>query len=414
MGHAMSDAVPVFSSGDDVGLYDIEGGRLNRDNFDDMMRWCAEKKISDVSIQSGEYVWGDVGGKLYRLTKKKISHPEVSDVVRNIYGDNGPGMVNSGDDLDFAYEFKVKEERLRFRVNITCGRSLGGRGFQITARTLPGQPLDIGLLDVEPAILENFRPPQGLNLITGPTGSGKSTLLSSLIRWHCEKPESSEKILEYSRPVEYVYDGLDFPRSFVHQVGVGDHLRPRSDDTEAESVWAYSVRNALRRAPDIIIIGEARDKATIQGCVEAALTGHLVMSTMHTIGVPETIRRAVMPFSVAERHSIAIDLLESLNLVVTQLLLPKLGGGRVACREYVVFDAKVRAALVGQEPDSWPSKLREIMSQGWASSVTMAQSSEKLLTSGHISNETYEWISSRTSRESRLARAAMGRSSLAL
>lgn len=396
----------VFASGKALPQYDLDGGRLNRDNFDDLMTWCAENKISDISIQSGEYIWGDVGGTITKITKKKISHPEVSEIVRSIYGDNGPGMVNSGEDLDFAYEFKNSDGRLRFRINITCGRTIGGRGFQITARTLPSQPLDIGLLSVEPAILENFRPPQGLNLITGPTGSGKSTLLSSLVRWHCEKPNASEKILEYSKPIEYVYDGLDFPSSFIHQVNVGDHLHAKTDEADSNSIWAYCVRNALRRAPDIIIIGEARDKATIQGCIEAALTGHLVMSTMHTIGVPETIRRAIMPFSAQEKSGIAVDLLESLNLVVTQLLLPRVGGGRIACREYIIFDAKVRANLINQDIDLWPAKLREIMTQGWAQSATMAESADKLLRGGLISKETHEWIASRTSRESKIARIA--------
>lgn len=389
-------------------IFSIDGGRLSRDTFDELLCWCADRKVSDISVQSGEHVWADIGGALIRVTAKRISHPEVSDIVRNIYGDNGPGMVNSGEDLDFAYEFKSEKRRMRFRVNVTCGRMQGGRGFQLTARTLPSQPLDISLLNVEPEILENLRPPQGLNLITGPTGSGKSTLLSSLVRWRCEQAGVSEKVLEYSRPVEYVYDGLNFPGSFIHQVDVGDHLRNRSDDDGGESIWAYCVRNAMRRAPDIILIGEARDRSTIQGCIEASLTGHLVMSTMHTIGVPETIRRAMMPFSQSERHGIAIDLLECLNLVVTQLLLPRQGGGKIACREFMVFDRKVRASLVRLEPDDWPAKLREMMTERQVVGTTMADSARALFDGGAITDDTYDWISSRTSRESQVVRQAIG------
>src|SRR5690606_26921321 len=127
------------------------------------------------------------------------------------------------------------------------------------------QPIELEKLGIEPAIVANVRPPQGLNLITGPTGSGKSTLLSSIVRYICENPDADEKIIEYSRPIEYVYDGLNFPASFVFQSEIGKHLRPKDERGGGEdSEWAYAVRNALRRAPDIILLGEARDRATIQ------------------------------------------------------------------------------------------------------------------------------------------------------
>lgn len=397
----------IFARGFDGGTFHIEGGRLNREGFDDLLCWCKDKKVSDITVQSGEHVWGDVGGMLCRMTEKKITHPEIQEILRGIYGDNGPGIVNSGDDLDFAYEFKLRDQRMRFRINVTCGRMIGGRGFQITARSLPSRPLDISLLDVEPDIMDNFRSPQGLNLITGPTGSGKSTLLSSLISWHCQKENVYEKVLEYSRPVEYVYDGLNFPGSFIHQVDVGDHLRSRNIGDGDESAWAYCVRNALRRAPDIIVIGEARDKATIQGCTEASLTGHMVMSTMHTIGVADTIRRAIKPFSASEKNSVAADLLECLNLVVTQLLLPRKGGGRIACREYVVFDRKIRTTLIGLDPDDWPTKLRDMMAERRVVGLSMADSARKLLEADKITPEIFEWIASRASGESKIIRDAI-------
>ena len=395
-----------FARGHDGALFEISGGRLSHDEFDDLLIWCADRKVSDISVQSGDHVWAEVGGSLVRVTRRRITHPEVSAIVRSIYGDNGPGMVNSGEDLDFAYEFKLPTRRMRFRINVTCGRMIGGRGFQITARTLPSKPLRIEEIGMEPEILENLRPPQGLNLVTGPTGSGKSTTLSSLVRWRCEQPGANEKVLEYSRPVEYVYDNLVLPNSFIHQVDAGDHLHSRSGDTE-ESVWAYCVRNALRRKPTLILIGEARDRATIQGCIEAALTGHLVMSTMHTIGVPETVRRAMMPFSALERRGIAVDLLECLNLIVTQLLLPRAGGGKVACREYMVVDRKVRAALMGADPDEWPARLRTMLNERRVTGSTMAASAQTLLGRDLITPETYEWIAARTSSESKVVREAI-------
>ena len=248
-----------------------------------------------------------------------------------------------------------------------------------------------------------------MNLITGPTGSGKSTLLSSLVRWRCEQKGVDEKIVEYSAPIEYVYDGLDFPDSHIFQAEPGDHLRPTElQMEEGGSLWSQCVTNALRRAPKIIIIGEARDKATLENCVKASLTGHLVMSTMHTIGVPESIRMAMMRFPGSERRAIAADLLETLNLVVTQLLLPQVGGGKVGCREFLVFDRKVRTALVGLDPDKWPAKLREMLTARQVVGRSMADSARTLLTEGRITPEIYEWIAARTSAESKVTRTVMG------
>src|SRR5690606_24879411 len=173
-------------------------------------------------------------------------------------------------------------------------------------------PISVDRLIVEKPILVNFRPAQGLVLVSSPTGSGKSTLLSSGIRMLVERPDGNEKVLEYSAPIEYVYDGVDMPSSIVHQTHAGRDLRPRGiEGGDEQSIFAYCIRNALRRKPTIIVVGEARDKATIEAAVMAGLTGHLVMTTMHTIGVGETLRRAVMPFPDDSRRSMAVDIMES-------------------------------------------------------------------------------------------------------
>ena len=201
---------------------------------------------------------------------------------------------------------------------------------QITITKLPEIPPTINDLGIEQEIIDNFRPKDGMVLVTGPTGSGKSTLLSAGIRMIVEEPDANEKILEYSKPIEYVYDKVDMPSSVVFQTEVGRHLRPRSSDGhDEESEFAHCVRNALRRKPTVILIGEARDKATISSAVEAALTGHVLYSTMHTIGVAETLRRCyALPRD--ERQSIAIDIMETMRLVVTQTLLPKVEAVKLA------------------------------------------------------------------------------------
>jgi defect-in-organelle-trafficking protein DotB len=391
-------------------MFEFEG-RLDQDIFDRMLLWATDQKTSDIKVQSGKQVRCHIAGRWRKITRRPLNHPEVEDVVRFIYGENGPGEVNSGHDLDPSYEVRNLDGkgRKRYRVNITACRMIGGTGFQLTLRTLPSQPIDIKLLGIEPEIMENLRPPQGLNLVTGPTGSGKSTLLSSAIRYLCEDPARSEEVLEYSRPIEYVYDGLNFPFSEVTQLEVGKDLRQKVEPgEEMMGAWAYAVRNALRRAPDIAIIGEARDKATIEGCVQLAMTGHLVWSTMHTIGVPETISRAIMPFPGSERRALASDLLNCLNLICTQLLVDRVGGGKVGCREYMLFDQKVKAALFNLDPDDWANRLREMLKDRSVVGSSMADSAKKLMLEGTISADTYEWIASRTAAESRLVREAVG------
>lgn len=410
----------LFSRGNPDAHFDLQGS-LDEHELKRLLIWCVKNKVSDITIQSGEPVWCDIGGEKERVTRKVITHPEVTRICQIIYGDNAPAELNQGTDLDPAFE--VKEEvaipgklerkrliaRWRFRVNITSGRMIGGDSYSLTIRTLPSQPIEVSKLGIEPDILKYMRPAQGMNLFTGPTGSGKSTLMSSVLRYLCEKTYdngrvASEKVLEYASPIEFVYDGLQFPKSVIHQSEVGKHIISQE---KGISNWAWCVRNALRRKPDIISIGEARDRDTIKGCIALSNTGHLVMTTMHTIGVAETIRRAVIEFPPEEQRSVAADLLDVLNLVVTQLLIPRKGGGKIGCREYMVFDKKARSALQGLEPELWPGRIRELLFSKQVIGCSMADSARNLLEIGEITPETFEWISNRSSNESKLVRTAI-------
>lgn len=387
----------VFATGHDGSTFEI-GSFLTRDVFDDMLVWASNKKASDTTLQSGLPVVSEIAGMLIQITNRPISHAEIDDIVRYVYGENGPAELASGFDLDPSHEVRIYGEMKRFRINITGGRSLeGNKGIQMTIRSLPAEPIHVSKLNVEQAILDNFRPAQGLVLVTGPTGSGKSTLLSSCIRMIVEQPEANEKILEYSAPIEYVYDGLDMPSSIVHQTHAGRDLRPRGVEAgDEQSIFAYCVRNALRRKPTIIIVGEARDRATIEASVEAGLTGHLVYTTMHTIGVGETLRRAVMPFPDSVRAAMAVDIMESLRMIVSQLLLPRKGGGKVGCREYMVFSRDAREAFLKEPIDNWPRVARRLLAEERVLGQTMSEGALNLLWEDLIDEETYELIAGRS------------------
>lgn len=396
----MGNMKPEAGNSHFAGLHDgsaLDFPYLGIPEFDELLIWASDKKASDVTIQPDIPAMADIGGRIVPITRKPISPPEIDNIVRHVYGENGPAEVMGGGDLDPSYEVRIpKVGTLRYRVNVTGGRMIGGKGVQITIRALPSTPIEIDKLGIEPGIVKNVRPEQGLILVTGPTGSGKSTMLSSVIRMLVERQDGNEKVLEYSAPIEYVYDGIAMPSSIVHQTHAGRDLRPRGvEGGDERSIFAYCVRNALRRKPTIIVIGEARDRATIEAVVEAGLTGHLVFSTMHTIGVAETLRRAVMPFPDDARRSMAVDIMESLRMVVSQLLLPKIGGGKVGCREFMVFGREVREEFLKEEVDRWPRLARRLLAEERAVGRTMSKSALDLLGRGLIDEATYERVAAR-------------------
>lgn len=395
MSDTAQEPITPFAGLHDGSVFDC-GTRFGPDEFDAMLSWGEERKVSDVTLQPDTPAMADIGGRLVPITTKPLTSDEIEEIVRYVYGKNGPAEVMGGFDLDPSHEIRLRGYGMkRYRVNVTGGRMVGGKGMQVTVRALPGSPIDYRQLGVEPEIVANIRPEQGLILFTGPTGSGKSTLQASMIRKMVEDPNGNEKVLEYSSPIEFVYDDVRMPSSVVFQTHAGRDLRPRSPDYDERLIFSHCVRNAMRRKPTIIVIGEARDKATIEAAVEAGLTGHLVFSTMHTIGVGETLRRAVMPFPDDSRRGMAVDIMESLRMIVTQLLLPRIGGGRVACREFMVFGRDVREAFLREDHDQWPRLSRRLLAEERALGRTMAQSALGLLGRGLIDEAVYERVAAR-------------------
>jgi defect-in-organelle-trafficking protein DotB len=213
-------------------------------------------------------------------------------------------------------------------------------------------------------------------LITGPTGSGKTTLLAAGCRMLIERTQGCGKMLTYEAPIEYVYDAITGPRSLVAQSEIPRHL----------PTFAAGVRNALRRKPNIILVGEARDRETVSAAIEAGQTGHLVFSTVHTIGVAATIRRMVSVFDPSERSERAFAMMETLRMVVTQALVPKVGGGRIGLREYLVFDENVREILLDQPIERWTAETQRLLVRH---GQTMEQTATKAFRDGLIDRRSY-------------------------
>lgn len=326
--------------------------RFTEETMRELLLYCVHQKASDITIQSNEPIFAEIEGRLFKVTKRKITHTEVGEMLNMIYGPNGTTQILSGRDVDTHYEIRpTRIERYRFRINASGCQVEGSEGIQITARVIPAEPPPLAALDLEPELLEAIAPFQGCVYVTGATGSGKSTLLASIIRDLVEQDEGNRKILTYESPIEFVFDAIAKPSSVVSQSEIPRHL----------PTFASGVRNALRRKPMVILVGEARDPETISAVIEAALTGHPVYTTLHSNGVTESIRRLLTSFPSDERAGRMIDILETVRLIIWQKLVPSVEGPRIALREYLVFDETVRDELLNTTPDMILRKTREML-----------------------------------------------------
>jgi defect-in-organelle-trafficking protein DotB len=361
-----------------------EPDRFTENHVDPCLLWCVKKGASDITIQSDRPIYTEIHGKLYPGTFRNVDAADMSVFLTRIYGPEALARLASGKDLDVSYEIRPdRYTRIRFRVNITAILSRGRDAAQITMRVLPSEPPTFKDLKIEEQIIDAWAPRQGLIVVTGPTGSGKTTLLAAGCRFLLERPEGCGKMLTYEAPIEYVYDAIKSPRSLVSQSEIPRHLPS----------FAHGVRNSLRRKPEVILVGEARDRETINAAIEASQTGHAVYTTTHTIGVAATIQRMLSSYEMAEREERAISLMETLRLVVTQALVPRIGGGRIGVREWMKFPDEVREKLMDMNYNEWPPEMQRMISRYGR---TMQRSAEIVFEEGIIDRRTYLLLSSST------------------
>jgi len=354
-----------------------EPDRFLEHHIDPFLLWCVKKGASDITFQSSRAVYSEIYGTLYPSTYRSLDASDMTAVLTKLYGTEALAILAGGADIDLSYEVMVDRfTRTRFRVNMTAILADGRDGVQITMRSLPSAPPTMDQLKIEPEIIKAWRPRNGLVLITGPTGSGKTTLLAAGNRMLIESLHGCGKMLTYEAPIEFTYDTISSRRSLVAQTEIPRHL----------PTFAAGVRNALRRKPEIILVGEARDRETVSAAIEAGQTGHAVYATVHTTGVASTIRRMVSIFEPSERNERAYALMETIRLIVTQTLVPKIGGGRLALREYMEFTEEIREYMLGLSFDKWPVELMRMVPKY---GKTMEKSARDALNAGLIENRYY-------------------------
>lgn len=367
----------------DAVLFPNEPTRFEGHHLAELFTHCFRTNASDITLQTGEAIFCEIQGHLHRCTRHELNQSEVSELLNELYGPNATTQIMRGDDLDTHYEVRpTRRERFRFRINATGCTVKGAQGIQITARTIPVAPPTLLDLQVPDTIIKNAAPSDGVVYVTGATGSGKSTLLASMIRNLAEEEEGHRKILTYESPIEYVFDTINMPNSVISQAEIPRHLPS----------FAAGVRNALRRKPHAILVGEARDAETIAAVLEAALTGHPTYTTLHSNGVAETIRRLVGSFPFEDREARTIDIIETVRMIIWQQLVPTVDGGRTALREYLVFDEQLRDQLLESDLSNITSTVRSLLKKH---GQTMQDELDSKFKAGIISERTHLLLSAR-------------------
>ena len=357
-----------------------EPSRFQVEAMNDLLIYCTQLGASDITIQTNEPIFAEIYGRLNRVTHRALSNNEVSEVINEIYGANGTAQLLSGTDIDTHYELRPsRSERYRFRINATACVVEGHQGIQITARVIPNEPPDLSAMGLPQRLLDAISPDQGIIYVTGATGSGKTTLLAAIIKSIVTSEQGNRKVVTYESPIEFVFDSVQKPTSIVSQSEI-----PRDLPS-----FSAGIRNALRRKPGLILVGESRDQETIAAALEAAMTGHPVYTTLHSNGVAETVRRLVTSFPYEERHGRTIDIIETMRLVIWQKLVPTVDGKRVALREYLVFDEAIRDQLLEGDLDKVTARTRELVK---TVGQTMAADAQEKFEAGIISERTYKLI----------------------
>lgn len=285
-----------------------------------LLTFSVKNNASDLHLSAGVPPMIRVDGDIKRVNMPALTHKDVHSMIYDIMNDRQRKDFEEFLETDFSFEIP---KLARFRVNAFNQ----ARGAGAVFRTIPSEILTLEDLMCPPIFKDIAMFPRGLVLVTGPTGSGKSTTLAAMVDYiNDNKPDH---ILTIEDPIEFVHESK---RSLINQ-------REVHRDTLG---FSEALRSALREDPDVILIGEMRDLETIRLALTAAETGHLVFGTLHTSSAAKTIDRIVDVFPAAEKEMVRSMLSESLRAVISQSLLKRVGGGRVAAHEIMIGNAAIR------------------------------------------------------------------------
>jgi twitching motility protein PilT len=286
----------------------------------ELLAFSAKQGASDLHLSAGLPPMIRVDGDVRRINLPPLEHQEVHALIYEIMNDKQRKDFEEFLETDFSFEVPGVA---RFRVNAFNQN----RGAGAVFRTIPSKVLTMEDLSMGQVFKDISMTPRGLVLVTGPTGSGKSTTLAAMIDFINDN--RYDHILTIEDPIEFVHESK---KCLVNQ-------REVHRDTHG---FNEALRSALREDPDIILVGEMRDLETIRLALTAAETGHLVFGTLHTTSAAKTIDRVIDVFPAEEKDMVRSMLSESLQAVVSQTLLKRVNGGRVAAHEIMIGTPAIR------------------------------------------------------------------------
>lgn len=357
-------------------------GAWTTQDFQRFALWCCgQSGISDINLIVGDKIWIRRHGCWMKITRGSISANSIFGIVDDISRDtSASSKIRGSRYLDFVYLLRAdRKVTKRFRCNATGCRDMNGSnsGVNLVMRLIPTLPPTLEELDVEPEIIANCKPHNGLVLVTGVMGEGKSTLLSAILRNIRETQD--RYICTVEDPIEF--DLLEVPnaRGPITQSEIGQHLLSFTD----------SPRNTARRAVDVLLVGESRDTETLKGMLVSAEMGMAVYTTVHTKNVAETFGRIISVFPSDQWNFITTMLINSIRIIIQQPLLQRKSGGRIAIREYLVFTSEHKKMLLKTPIERLSYTIQNMVEKD---GVSLERSENRIYEEGFISLETYEKI----------------------
>lgn len=328
----------------------------------ELLSFAVKQNASDLHLSSGVPPMIRVDGDVRKINVPAMEHREVHALIYDIMNDKQRKDYEEFLETDFSFEVPGLA---RFRVNAFNQN----RGAAAVFRTIPTKVLSMEDLGLGKVFQDLAMLPRGLVLVTGPTGSGKSTTLAAMVDY--VNNVRYDHVLTIEDPIEFVHESK---KCLINQ-------REVHRDTYG---FSEALRSALREDPDVILVGEMRDLETIRLALTAAETGHLVFGTLHTTSAAKTIDRIVDVFPGDEKSMVRSMLSESLRGVISQALMKKAGGGRIAAHEIMIATPAIRNLI---REDKVAQMYSSIQTGAGYGMVTLDQSLKELLKKGLITRD---------------------------
>lgn len=357
-----------------------------------MLAVVAADGVSDISIKTNDPVLILKNGLWYSITSYRLNNSQVERILKKLTGsENVIAKLSGGEDFDKALTIDDPKLRnahgdpaqYRFRLNATADFAGSGYGFHVVMRSIPSSPPSLDDIGFPDELRERFAVEQGSFIIAGSTGSGKTTTFAACQREILEGDTPIKGcILTYEAPVEFLLGDVPSKHSFVSQVEIGTHLRS----------FGIGVRNAMRRRPSLIVVGELRDDETIAAAIQASLTGHPVFGTTHGNSCMEVFQRLVQPFPLNQQEMMFANIVQASRLLMSQALVRSDITGKLYClRDWIYLTNTDKERIILGGLTNHLTILREMIANP-ANGRTMRTSIDIAHAEGHFNERQVELL----------------------